>query len=79
MTLSALVLLFYLSSCIPKHKLRENLLESAKYLAENRGNVPVDVIAVPEETDKAVAFKKLETLGISIDALSEEQKEHLGI
>ena len=52
---------------------------SAKYLADNRGNVPVDVIAVPEETDKAVAFKKLETLGISIDALSDAQKEHLGI
>jgi len=52
---------------------------SAKYLADNRGNVPVDVIAVPEVTDKAVAFKKLETLGIAIDTLSEDQKEHLGI
>ena len=52
---------------------------SAKYLVDNRGNVPVDVIAVPRETDKAVAFKKLETLGITIDTLSDEQMEYLGI
>ena len=51
---------------------------SAKYLADNRGNIPADVIVVPEETDKAVAFKKLETLGISIDVLSDDQKEHMG-
>ena len=52
---------------------------SAKYLAENRGNVPVDVIPVPVETDKAVAFKKLETLGITIDTLTDDQKEYLGV
>ena len=52
---------------------------SAKYLAEHRGNIPVDVITVPEETDKAVAFKKLETLGITIDTLTDSQKEHLGV
>lgn len=52
---------------------------SAKYLVDNRGNVPVDVIAVPKETDRAVAFKKLETLGITIDTLSDEQMEYLGI
>jgi len=51
----------------------------AKYLADNRGNLPKDVIVVPREIDNAVAMKKLETLGITIDALSDEQKEYLGV
>ena len=52
---------------------------SAKYLVDHRGQMQPDVIPVPPETDRAVAFKKLETLGISIDTLSEEQKAYLGI
>lgn len=52
---------------------------SAKYLADHRGQLKPDVIPVPPETDRAVAFKKLETLGITIDALSAKQKEYLGI
>ncbi len=52
---------------------------SAKYLADNRGNVPATVIPVPVETDKAVAFKKLETLGVTIDTLTAEQAEYLGV
>ena len=52
---------------------------SARYLAENRGKVPVDVIAVPREIDEEVARKKLETLGIGIDALTDEQAKYLGV
>ena len=52
---------------------------SARYLAENRGKVPVDVIAVPRAIDEEVARKKLETLGLGIDALTDEQVKYLGI
>ncbi len=52
---------------------------SAKYLVENRGKVPADVIAVPREIDDDVARRKLATLGISIDSLSDGQKKYLGI
>jgi adenosylhomocysteinase len=51
---------------------------SAKYLADNRGKVAVGVIPVPEEIDTAVAMKKLAACGLSIDVLTEEQKEYLG-
>lgn len=52
---------------------------SARFLADNRGKIPADVIPVPREIDNAVACKKLETLGISIDELSAGQKEYLGV
>ena len=52
---------------------------SAKYLAENRGRLKPGVVSVPAEIDTAVALKKLETLGIRIDKLTEEQKAYLGL
>ena len=52
---------------------------SARFLADNRGKIPADVIPVPREIDNAVACKKLETLDISIDKLSAGQKEYLGV
>ena len=52
---------------------------SAKYLAEKRDGLKADVIPVPREIDEAVARRKLKTLGISIDALTAEQKEYLGL
>jgi len=52
---------------------------SAKYLAEQRGKLSVDVVEVPKEIDFAVAHKKLQTLGLSIDELTSAQKEYLGI
>ena len=52
---------------------------SARYLSENRGKLPPDVIPVPREIDNAVAWKKLETLGVSIDRLTPEQKAYLGV
>ena len=52
---------------------------SAEYLAKNRGALAADVIPVPAEIDRAVAFKKLETLGLHIDALTAEQRAYLGM
>ena len=52
---------------------------SAKYLAEHRGKLTPGVVPVPVEIDTAVALKKLETLGIRIDTLTEEQKAYLGL
>jgi len=52
---------------------------SAKYLADNRNSLPIDVIAVPRRTDIEVARRKLSSLGITIDALSETQKDYLGV
>jgi adenosylhomocysteinase len=51
---------------------------SAKYLADNRDSIKVGVIPVPEEIDTAVALKKLAACGLSIDALTGEQKKYLG-
>lgn len=52
---------------------------SAKYLADNRGKLPKDVIAVPAEIDHEVAERKLRSMGKSIDVLSEQQREYLGV
>ena len=51
---------------------------SARYLAEHRGELKPGVVAVPREIDEAIARKKLETLGITIDSLSDDQKKYLG-
>ena len=52
---------------------------SARFIAENRGKLPVDVIAVPREIDEEVAAVKLRAMGKTIDTLTREQKEYLGI
>lgn len=52
---------------------------SAKYVAQNRGNLSVDVISVPREIDEEVASRKLNSMGILTDVLTEAQKEYLGI
>ena len=51
----------------------------ARYLAENRDNLTVDVIPVPREIDIEVARRKLLSMGITIDTLTPEQREYLGI
>jgi adenosylhomocysteinase len=48
-----------------------------EYLVKNRGKLKVNVYPVPEEIDKQVAQLKLESMGIDIDALTEEQKRYL--
>lgn len=52
---------------------------SAKYLADHRAELHPGVIRVPHEIDDAIAHKKLSTLGITIDTLTEAQKAYLGI
>ena len=52
---------------------------SAKYLADHRAELHPGVIRVPHEIDDAIARKKLSTLGITIDTLTDEQKKYLGI
>ena len=48
-----------------------------EYLAQNRGKLAHKLYSVPRETDVAVARLKLESLGVSIDALTPEQLEYL--
>jgi len=52
---------------------------SARYLADHRHELSPGVIAVPRETDLAVARRKLMSMGNRIDALSEEQRNYLGL
>ena len=48
-----------------------------EYMAKNRGRLEIRVYPVPEEIDKQVARLKLQSMGISIDSLTPEQKEYL--
>ena len=52
---------------------------SARYLAEHRGELVPGVVPVPREIDLAVARRKLETMGVTIDTLSEKQLAYLGL
>ena len=52
---------------------------SAEFLSQNRGRIPVGTLNFPKELDDAVARRKLRTLGVSIDTLSEEQRAYLGL
>jgi len=48
-----------------------------EYLAKNKGKLEKKLYAVPREIDEAVAAMKLETLGITIDKLTDEQVAYL--
>ena len=50
---------------------------SARYLADNRGNIGSILNNVPAEIDREVALRKLKDWGVSIDRLSEEQHKYL--
>ena len=52
---------------------------SAEWLAKHKNELKPGVVPVPEEIDKAVAERKLATLGKKIDVLTEEQKQYLGL
>jgi len=52
---------------------------SVRYLVKTKGKLPATVIVVPEEIDNFVASVKLESWGMSIDTLSDEQREYLGL
>lgn len=51
-------------------------VSSLLYLAEKK-DLETKVYSVPEEIDQEVARKKLSSLGLSIDSLSEEQKRYM--
>jgi adenosylhomocysteinase len=48
-----------------------------EYLLKNKGKLEIKVHSVPEAIDKQVAKLKLQSMGISIDTLSKEQKQYL--
>ncbi|MBI2018259.1 adenosylhomocysteinase [Candidatus Daviesbacteria bacterium] len=50
---------------------------AAEYLVQNRGKLKKGVHTVPEELDQMIAQLKLESLGIKIDQLTDEQKRYL--
>ena len=50
---------------------------SAWYLVKNHKNLAPGVIAVPNEIDIDVANKKLESCGLSIDILTQEQQKYM--
>ncbi|MCD6503582.1 MAG: adenosylhomocysteinase [Euryarchaeota archaeon] len=49
---------------------------AVKYLLENRGKLGKVVMKIPDEIDFEIAKLKLESMGISIDELTEEQKKY---
>jgi len=51
--------------------------KSLEYLAKNKGKLDKKLYAVPAETDRAVAQLKLKSMNISIDELTDLQKEYL--
>ena len=50
---------------------------AAEFLVQNRGKLKTGVYTVPLELDDMIAKLKLESLGISIDSLTEDQKKYL--
>ena len=50
---------------------------SAEYAVQNAGTLERKVYVVPEEIDREIARLKLDTLGIEIDRLTEEQAKYL--
>jgi len=48
-----------------------------EYMVKNRGSLDIRVHPVPEAIDKQVARLKLQSMGISIDSLTPEQKKYL--
>ena len=50
---------------------------SAQYLAKNGKNLAARLHAVPRSIDEEVARRKLDALGVSIDALTDAQRAYL--
>jgi adenosylhomocysteinase len=50
---------------------------AAKYLVDNQGKLDNKVYTIPEELDQQIAKIKLESMGIHIDTLTEEQVKYL--
>jgi adenosylhomocysteinase len=50
---------------------------AAEHINHNHGELEKKVYVVPEEIDKEIAKLKLESMGITIDALTAEQEKYL--
>jgi adenosylhomocysteinase len=50
---------------------------SAEYAVKNAGSLEPKVYVVPEDIDREIARLKLETMGVAIDRLTEEQARYL--
>jgi adenosylhomocysteinase len=50
---------------------------SVLYIHKNKGALPRRVLRVPREIDEEVAKRKLESMNIKIEELTEEQKRYL--
>ena len=50
---------------------------ATEYAVQNAGSLEARVYPVPTEIDEEIARLKLETMGIDIDSLSEEQAKYL--
>ena len=50
---------------------------ATEYAAKNRGKLDVAVHDVPKDIDEWVASLKLQTMGLKIDTLTEEQVKYL--
>jgi len=49
----------------------------ALYILENKGKLAPGVFNIPAGIDEEIAMKKLKSIGVSIDTLTEEQKRYL--
>ncbi|MFH1520184.1 MAG: adenosylhomocysteinase [Candidatus Micrarchaeota archaeon] len=50
---------------------------ACEFLVKNKGNLKPSVITLPEEVDEEIARLQLESMGVEIDVLTEEQKKYL--
>jgi len=50
---------------------------SAEYMVKNAADLDAGVYPVPTAIDEAISALKLETMGVKIDALTDEQREYL--
>lgn len=50
---------------------------SMEYLRRNRETLPRRVLPLPAELDRQVAMLKLESLGLAVDTLDEDQQRYL--
>jgi adenosylhomocysteinase len=50
---------------------------SAEFIVANAAELERKVYVVPEEIDREIARLKLETMGVDIDTLTEEQARYL--
>ena len=50
---------------------------SAEYMVKNASSLEAGVHSVPREIDEGIAALKLETMGVNIDTLTEEQERYL--